>query len=89
MPRPPDGGPSSLDQEKRLLQKEETLDKKIATAEKREQESENRAQNLTKREKRIDEMEEEAKKAADAVVAEQRAKLERSPGSPPSRRSAT
>ena len=65
-----------LDQEKRLLQKEETLDKKILTAEKREQDSENRAQNLTKREKRIEELEEEAKKAAEAVIAEQRAKLE-------------
>ena len=65
-----------LDQEKRLLQKEETLDKKILTAEKREQDSVNRSQNLTKREKRMEELEEEAKKAAEAVVAEQRAKLE-------------
>ncbi len=39
-------------------------------------ESENRAQNLTKREKRIEEVEEEARKAAEAVIAEQRAKLE-------------
>jgi ribonucrease Y len=65
-----------LDQEKRLLQKEETLDRKIAAAEKREQDSENRAQNLTKREARLDELEEEARKKADAIVAEQRARLE-------------
>jgi ribonuclease Y len=69
-----------LDQEKRLLQKEETLDKKIVTAEKRELESENRAQNLTKREKRIEEVEAEAQRAADAVILEQREKLEKIAG---------
>lgn len=68
------------DVEKRLLQKEDTLDKKIQAAERREQDSENRAQNLVKREKRIAELEEEAEKRADEMVAEQRAKLEKIAG---------
>lgn len=69
-----------LDQEKRLLQKEESLDKKIVNAEKRELDSENRAQNLTKREKQIDEIEAEALKKAEAVIQEQREKLEKIAG---------
>ena len=66
--------------EKKILQKEETLDKKLATAEKRVQENENRAQNLDKREKRVGELEAEAQREADAIVAEQRARLERIAG---------
>jgi ribonuclease Y len=62
--------------EKRILQKEETLDKKLAALEKREQESENRARNLDKREKRIEEVEAEAVKAAEELVAERRKRLE-------------
>jgi ribonucrease Y len=69
-----------LDQEKRLLQKEETLDRKIIGAEKRELDSENRAQNLTRREKQIEEVEAEAHKKADAIVLEQREKLEKIAG---------
>lgn len=62
--------------EKRILQKEESLDKKIATAEKREQDAQNRASNLDKREKRVEEVEAEAQKQAETLIAEQRAKLE-------------
>lgn len=66
--------------EKRLLQKEETLDKKISTVERREQDSENRAQNLNKREKRLSEIEAEAEAKAEALIGEQRAKLEKIAG---------
>ena len=69
-----------LDQEKRLLQKEESLDKKIVNAEKRELDSENRAQNLSKREKRIEEIETEAEKKAEAAIQEQHEKLEKIAG---------
>ena len=69
-----------LDQEKRLLQKEETLDKKILAAEKRELDSENRTQNLARREKQIEEAEVEARRKADAIVLEQREKLEKIAG---------
>lgn len=62
--------------EKRLLNKEEALDRKITTAEKREQDAENRSKNLDKREKRVVELEEEAQKEADALLAAQRTKLE-------------
>ena len=66
--------------EKRLLAKEESLDRKIGTAEKREQDAENRAKNLDKREKRVTEIEEEAQKEAEALVAAQRTKLEQIAG---------
>ncbi|MEO8587031.1 MAG: ribonuclease Y, partial [Acidobacteriota bacterium] len=69
-----------LEQEKRLLQKEESLDKKILNAEKRELDTENRAQNLTKRERHIEEIEAEAQKKAEAVIQEQREKLEKIAG---------
>jgi ribonuclease Y len=66
--------------EKRLLGKEESLDRKIGAAEKREQDAENRAKNLDKREKRVTEIEEEAQKEADSLVAAQRTKLEQIAG---------
>lgn len=69
-----------VDLEKRLLTKEETLDRKIGTAEKREQDAENRAKNLDKREKHVDEIEAEAQKEAEALVAAQRTKLEQIAG---------
>lgn len=62
--------------EKRILQKEESLDKKLTTVEKRVLENENRAVNLEKRERRVGELEVEAQKKADELVAAQRAKLE-------------
>ena len=66
--------------EKRIVQKEESLDKKLAVAEKRDQDSENRTKNLDKREKKIDEIEEQAQQEAEALVAEQRLKLEKIAG---------
>jgi len=66
--------------EKRIVQKEESLDKKLAVAEKRDQDSENRTKNLDKREKKIDEIEEKAQQEAEALVAEQRLKLEKIAG---------
>ncbi len=62
--------------EKRILQKEESLDKKLTTVEKRVLENENRAVNLEKRERRVGELEVEAQKRAEELVAAQRAKLE-------------
>ncbi|MGE5346482.1 MAG: Rnase Y domain-containing protein, partial [Acidithiobacillales bacterium] len=64
------------DMEKRILQKEESLDRKLTVLEKRDQESENRARNLDKREKRIEELEADAVRAAEELVAERRHKLE-------------
>ena len=69
-----------VDLEKRLLTKEEALDRKIGTAEKREQDAENRSKNLDKREKNVDEIEAEARKEAELLVAAQRAKLEQIAG---------
>jgi ribonuclease Y len=69
-----------VDLEKRLLTKEEALDRKIGTAEKREQDAENRSKNLDKREKQVDEIEAEARKEADSLVAAQRTKLEQIAG---------
>ena len=69
-----------VDLEKRLLTKEEALDRKIGTAEKREQDAENRSKNLDKREKHVDEIEAEAQKEADSLVAAQRTKLEQIAG---------
>ncbi len=69
-----------VDLEKRLLTKEEALDRKIGTAEKREQDAENRSKNLDKREKQVDEIEAEARKEAESLVAAQRTKLEQIAG---------
>ncbi|MBK9091013.1 MAG: ribonuclease Y [Holophagales bacterium] len=69
-----------VDLEKRLLTKEEALDRKIGTAEKREQDAENRSKNLDKREKHVDEIEAEAQKEADSLIAAQRTKLEQIAG---------
>ncbi len=66
--------------EKRLLAKEESLDKKITAAERREQDNENRVQNLNRREKKIGEIETEALAKAEALVGEQRVKLEKIAG---------
>jgi len=64
------------DIEKRILQKEDGLDKKLVTVEKRVAENENRAGNLDKRQKRLEELEGEAEDKAEAMLAEQRVRLE-------------